>query len=55
MKSVSLLAGPRQAVQYVKSHKADMFWLWIGYQTVKGTATLSLIWLPLFLAWKTKL
>ncbi len=23
------------------------FWLWIGYQTVKGLATTTFVWLPL--------
>lgn len=27
------------------------FWLWIGYQSLKGILTLSLIWIPLALAW----
>jgi hypothetical protein len=30
-------------------HKA--FWIWIAYQTIKGTLTTSLIWLPLLWAW----
>lgn len=28
-----------------------MFWTWIAYQTVKGTLTTSLIWVPLMWAW----
>jgi hypothetical protein len=28
-----------------------LFWSWILYQTVKGTLTTSLIWVPLALAW----
>ena len=28
-----------------------MFWAWIAYQSVKGTLTLSLIWIPLAYAW----
>lgn len=28
------------------------FWLWIAYQTVKGTMTFSLIWLPLWWAFR---
>lgn len=27
------------------------FWIWIAYQTIKGTLTTSLIWLPLLWAW----
>jgi hypothetical protein len=29
----------------------NMFWAWIAYQTVKGTLTTSLIWIPLLYAW----
>ena len=29
----------------------QMFWAWIAYQTVKGTLTTSLIWIPLIWAW----
>lgn len=29
----------------------NMFWAWITYQTVKGTLTTSLIWIPLIWAW----
>ncbi|MCA9735914.1 MAG: hypothetical protein H6861_08465 [Rhodospirillales bacterium] len=28
-----------------------MFWAWIAYQTIKGTLTTSLIWIPLFWMW----
>ena len=27
------------------------FWIWIAYQSVKGTLTLFLIWIPIFLLW----
>lgn len=27
------------------------FWVWILYQTIKGTVTTLLIWLPLAMAW----
>jgi hypothetical protein len=29
----------------------NMFWAWIAYQTVKGTLTTSLIWIPLIYAY----
>ena len=29
----------------------SMFWAWIAYQTVKGTLTTSLIWVPLIYAY----
>ncbi len=41
-----------KAIQFIKDNKARMFWLWITYQAVKGTTTLTLIWIPLFLLWK---
>ena len=28
-----------------------MFWAWIAYQTIKGTLTTSLIWIPLLWTW----
>jgi hypothetical protein len=28
-----------------------VFWAWIAYQTIKGTLTTSLIWIPLIFAW----
>ncbi|GGY49324.1 hypothetical protein GCM10007148_17280 [Parvularcula lutaonensis] len=27
------------------------FWAWIAYQSIKGTLTLSLVWVPLLIAW----
>lgn len=29
----------------------NMFWAWIAYQTIKGTLTTSLVWIPLIWAW----
>ena len=29
----------------------NMFWAWIAYQTIKGTLTMSFIWIPLLWAW----
>ncbi len=31
----------------------NMFWAWIIYQSVKGTLTLSFIWIPLIYIWFT--
>jgi len=28
-----------------------VFWIWIAYQTIKGTLTTSLIWIPLIFMW----
>ncbi|MAI62073.1 MAG: hypothetical protein CBB87_06230 [Micavibrio sp. TMED27] len=35
----------------LKKPSKKMFWAWIAYQTVKGTLTTSLIWIPLIYAW----
>jgi len=29
----------------------ELFWAWIAYQTIKGTLTTSLIWIPLLWTW----
>ncbi len=42
----------RKSIQFVKDNKARMFWLWMAYQAIKGSLTLTLIWIPLFLLWK---
>lgn len=34
-----------------KKPAKNLFWAWIAYQTVKGTLTTSLIWIPLIYAW----
>lgn len=48
----SILSRPRRAIDYLKAHKKELFWVWILYQSIKGITTLSLIWIPLFLLWK---
>ena len=35
-----------------KPSKENLFWGWIAYQTIKGLATTTFIWIPLFLAWR---
>lgn len=42
----------RRSINYLQENKAKMFWLWILYQAVKGSLTLTLVWIPLFLLWK---
>jgi len=34
-----------------KKPAKNMFWAWIAYQCIKGTLTLSFIWIPLFYFW----
>ena len=41
----------RSWLKRFKKPSKNMFWAWIAYQTVKGTLTTSLIWIPLFWAW----
>jgi hypothetical protein len=36
---------------FFKKPAKNLFWTWIAYQTVKGTLTLSLIWIPLLYTW----
>jgi hypothetical protein len=36
---------------YLKGNKEKLFWYWFCYQCIKGTLTLSIIWLPLFFLW----
>jgi hypothetical protein len=35
-------------LEKAKDPGKKLFWVWIAYQTVKGTMTTSLIWVPLF-------
>jgi hypothetical protein len=37
--------------QKLKKPGKQAFWLWIGYQTLKGTLTTTFIWIPLAYAW----
>lgn len=37
--------------KFLKKPTKNMFWAWIAYQTIKGTLTTSLIWVPLIYAW----
>lgn len=34
----------------VKQHGRKVFWTWIAYQTIKGSLTTALIWVPLYLS-----
>jgi hypothetical protein len=40
--------NPVRIISYVKSHKKEVFWVWIIYQSIKGIVTLSFIWIPLW-------
>lgn len=37
--------------EWIKQNSKRAFWIWVTYQAVKGTITLSFIWIPLFLMW----
>ena len=52
VKTYASRLDPRRGIRFIKSHKKEFFWLWIAYQSVKGLTTLTLIWIPLWLAWK---
>jgi uncharacterized membrane protein len=47
-----LLRSLAKPIKFIKDNKAKMFWLWISYQAIKGSLTLSFIWIPLFMLWK---
>ncbi len=34
----------------LEKHGRKAFWVWIAYQTIKGTLTTALIWVPLLFA-----
>ncbi len=38
-------------LQKFKKPSKNMFWAWIAYQSIKGTLTLSFIWIPLIYMW----
>ena len=42
----------KQSLNFLKQNKERMFWAWMAYQAIKGTITLTVIWIPLFLVWK---
>jgi late competence protein required for DNA uptake (superfamily II DNA/RNA helicase) len=45
--------SPLRLIRYIKAHKKELFWVWIFYQSVKGITTLTLIWIPLWLVWRS--
>lgn len=48
---MSPIARIRSGISFLNANKKRFFWAWVAYQAVKGSITLSLIWIPLFLAW----
>ena len=51
MKASENILEPKKFRLRFKKPAKGMFWAWIAYQTVKGTMTTSLIWVPLLYAW----
>ncbi|MEO1249223.1 MAG: hypothetical protein AAFW76_05220 [Pseudomonadota bacterium] len=47
----TIIANGYTALKTFKKPGRNMFWAWVVYQTVKGTLTTSLIWIPLIWAW----
>ncbi len=45
--------GKKSFLKKFKKPGKNMFWAWIAYQSIKGTLTLSFIWIPLFYIWYT--
>lgn len=43
---------PTRRFRFAKPDKKKLFWAWIGYQTVKGLTTTTLIWVPLWMAFR---
>ena len=35
----------------MKKGSKKLFWIWIGYQTIKGSITMTFIWAPLIWMW----
>lgn len=48
---MTAITAVRDKAFELKTHCRKFFWAWIAYQTIKGTLTTSLIWLPLLYAW----
>ena len=48
---MSVLARAKSGLAYLNANKKRLFWYWVAYQAVKGTLTLSLIWIPLIVFW----
>lgn len=47
MQLVQTLRHYRPSRGNLRAGGKKLFWVWIGYQTIKGTLTTSLIWAPL--------
>jgi hypothetical protein len=45
------IAKLRSGIFFLKEHKKELFWYWIGYQCIKGALTTSFIWIPLLIAY----
>ncbi|MEM6940735.1 MAG: hypothetical protein AAF943_02650 [Pseudomonadota bacterium] len=43
--------GLAQAGGSLKKNRDRLFWTWIAYQTVKGTLTTAIIWVPAAAYW----
>ena len=43
--------GGKGRLARARTAGGKLFWVWIGYQSIKGVLTLSLFWIPLLLLW----
>jgi len=51
MEAIAVKQEKKNWLRFLRKPSKQMFWAWIAYQTVKGTLTTSLIWVPLIWAW----
>lgn len=42
---------PRFRWKRFKAPAGHLFWVWVGYQAVKGTLTTAFIWIPMLYLW----
>ncbi len=44
------VAKIKSGISFLKDHKREFFWYWVGYQCIKGALTTSFIWIPLIIS-----
>jgi hypothetical protein len=42
---------PRFRWKRFKAPAGHLFWIWVGYQAIKGTLTTAFIWIPMIYLW----
>ena len=41
----------REALATLRRHRRELIWLWVAYQSVKGTLTTAIVWIPALAYW----